>query len=269
MSHGRRASEPSQTGRGSVHIVLEPVRVLSHRGLVRVELARWDDRLVVVKRLSGFSPEATRRLEREADVVRKLHHENIVPLLATVEGSLIYAYSPGMNLAEALQSGPLPISRSLKIVRDVLRALGHAHDHGVVHCDVKPSNVLIRGERALLTDFGFAKDLAMTAITGDQQLLGTPNYMAPEQFQGVRTDARSDLYAAGAVLFHMLTGDPPYGSQVLRVLTGDDRVPLAPLPPEAAWLAPLVRQALARDPERRFASAAIMLDALLAVPAGV
>jgi serine/threonine protein kinase len=248
--------------------VLEPVRVLSHRGLVRVELARWEDRLVVVKRLSGFSPEATKRLEREADVVRKLDHENIVPLLATMDGDLIYAYAPGMNLAEALERGPLPVTRSLKVLRDILRALDHAHGHGVIHCDVKPSNVLIRGERALLTDFGFAKDLALTAITGDQQLLGTPNYMAPEQFQGVRTDSRSDLYATGAVLYHMLTGSPPYGSQVLRYLTGDDRVPLAPLPSEAAWLAPVVKRALARDPEKRFASARAMLDALLAVPTG-
>jgi serine/threonine protein kinase len=248
--------------------VLESVRLLSQQGLVRVELAKWDDRLVVVKRLAGFSPEATRRLEREADVVRKLDHENIVALLATMDGDLVYAYAPGMNLAQALAGGPLPVTRALKILRDVLRALEHAHRHGVIHCDVKPSNVLIRGERALLTDFGFAKDLALTAITGDQQLLGTPNYMAPEQFQGVRTDSRSDLYAAGAVLYHMLTGAPPYGNQVLRFLTGDDRVLLEPLPSEAAWLAPVVRRALEREPARRFADAGAMLDALLAVPAG-
>jgi serine/threonine protein kinase len=251
----------------SVSTVLEPVRVLSQQGLVRVELARWNDRLVVVKRLSGFSPEATRRLEREADVVRKLDHENIVPLLATMEGSLVYAYTPGMNLAEALADGPLSVTRSLKILRDVLRALEHAHELGVIHCDVKPSNVLIRGERALLTDFGFAKDLALTAITGDQQLLGTPNYMAPEQFQGVRTDHRSDLYAAGAVLYHMLTGSPPYGNAVLRFLTGDDSVALAPLPRQASWLEPLVQRALAREPECRFAGATAMLAALHAVAA--
>lgn len=242
--------------------------MLSQHGLVRVELAKWDDRLVVVKRLAGFSPEATRRLEREADVVRKLDHENIVALLATLEGSLVYAYAPGMNLAQALERGPLPVTRALKVLRDVLRALEHAHALGVIHCDVKPSNVLIRGERALLTDFGFAKDLALTAITGDQQLLGTPNYMAPEQFQGVRTDCRSDLYAAGAVLYHMLTGAPPYGSQVLRFLTGDDRVQLEPLPAEAAWLTPVVTRALARDPTRRYQHASAMLDALLAVPSG-
>ena len=246
--------------------MFEVVRVMSQHGPVRVELAKWHGRLVVVKRLAGVSAEAMRRLEREAAVARKLDHENVVPLLATVEGALVYAFVPGVNLAEALRDGPLPVPRAVKITRDVLRALEHAHLSGVVHCDVKPGNVLIRGERALLTDFGFAKDLALTAITGDQQLLGTPNYMAPEQFQGIRTDHRSDLYGAAALLYHALTGDPPYGSQVLRFLTGDDRVTLAPLPNEAAWLGPVIERALCRDPERRFPHAAAMLDALLAVP---
>lgn len=240
--------------------------MLSQRGVVRVELVKWHDRLVVVKRLVGVSPEATRRLEREAEVVRKLDHEHIVPLLATVDGALVYAYVPGVNLGEALASGPLPVARAVKVTRDVLRALEHAHAVGVLHLDVKPSNVLIRGERALITDFGFAKDLALTAITADQQLLGTPNYMAPEQFQGVRTDHRSDLYGAGALLYHALTGEPPYGSQVLRFLTGDDRVALAPLPDEAAWLTPILQRSLARDAGHRFPHASAMLDALLAVP---
>jgi len=247
--------------------VFEPIRVLSQRGVVRVELAKWHDRLVVVKRLVGVSAEALRRLEREVEVVRKLDHENVVPLLTTVDGALVYAYVPGVNLAEALADGPLPVARAVKITRDVVRALEHAHANGVIHCDVKPSNVLIRGERALLTDFGFAKDLALTAITGDQQLLGTPNYMAPEQFQGIRTDQRSDIYGVGALLFHALTGEPPYGSQVLRFLTGDDRVALAPLPADAAWLAPVLQRCLVRDPSHRYPNASALLEALVRSPA--
>ncbi|MDF1524140.1 MAG: serine/threonine-protein kinase [Trueperaceae bacterium] len=247
--------------------MLEPVRVLSQQGLVRVELARWDERLVVVKRLVGVSAEVARRLEREADVVRKLDHPNIVPLLAAFDGNLIYAYVPGSDLGSLLDGGALPVARAVKVAADVLRALAHAHLHGVVHCDVKPANVLLKGERALLTDFGFAKDLAMTAITGDQELLGTPNYMAPEQFRGVRTDHRSDLYGVGAMLYHALSGEPPYGSQVIRWLVGDDRVPLEPLPPTAAALEPIVRKALARAAEDRYPEAEAMLDALhAAVP---
>ena len=244
--------------------MVETVRVLSQRGLVRVELARWDERLVVVKRLVGLSGEVARRLEREADVVRKLDHPHIVPLLAAFDGNLIYAYVAGSDLGAVLAGGPLPLGRAVKIVGDILKALAHAHLHGVVHCDVKPANVLLKGERALLTDFGFAKDLALTAITGDQEMLGTPNYMAPEQFRGVRTDHRSDLYGVGAVLYHALTGEPPYGSQVVRWLVGDDRVPRAPLPSSAQALTGVVDRALARDPEARFPHAEAMLAALRA-----
>jgi serine/threonine protein kinase len=244
--------------------MVETVRVLSQRGLVRVELARWEDRLVVVKRLVGLSAEVARRLEREAEVVRKLDHPHIVPLLAAFDGNLVYAYVAGSDLGAVLAGGPLPLGRAVKIVADVLQALDHAHLQGVVHCDVKPANVLLKGERALLTDFGFAKDLALTAITGDQEMLGTPNYMAPEQFRGVRTDHRSDIYGVGAVLYHALTGEPPYGSQVVRWLVGDDRVPRAPLPAAAQALAPVVDRALARDPEARFPHAAAMLAALRA-----
>ncbi len=247
--------------------MLETIRVLSQRGMLRVELARWDERLVVVKRLVGVSADVGRRLEREADVVRKLDHPNIVPLLAAFDGNVVYAYVPGADLANVLDGGPLPVARAVKVATDVLRALEHAHVLGVVHCDVKPANVLLKGERALLTDFGFAKDLALTAITGDQEMLGTPNYMAPEQFRGVRTDHRSDLYGVGAVLYHALTGEPPYGSQVVRWLVGDDRVPLAPLPSAASAYEDVVRRALARAPEARFADAGTMLRALGAVQA--
>ena len=245
--------------------MLETVRVMSQRGLVRVELARWDERLVVVKRLVGLADEVARRLEREAEVVRKLDHPNIVPLLAAFDGNLVYGYVAGSDLASVLAGGPLPPGRAVRIVTDVLQALAHAHLQGVVHCDVKPANVLLKGERALLTDFGFAKDLALTAITGDQELLGTPNYMAPEQFRGVRTDHRSDIYGVGAVLYHALTGEPPYGSQVVRWLVGDDRVPREPLPAAAQELAPVVDRALARDPEARFPHADAMLAALRSV----
>lgn len=242
--------------------MLTTVRILSDIGPTRVELAHWNDQLVVVKRLQSFNPLMRQRLEREAQVVSRLKHPNIVPLLAVQEGALIYDYCPGVNLAQALEAGPLPVKRSIKILRDVLTALAYAHDQGVIHFDVKPGNILIKGERALLTDFGFAKDLALTAITGQQTTLGTPNYMAPEQFAGDRSEPRSDLYAAGAVLYHMLTGAPPYGKQVFRVLTGDTRVPLEPLPAAAADLQPIVNAALQSDPERRFATSQAMLAAL-------
>jgi len=246
--------------------MLTTVRVLAEQGPIKVELARWRDRLVVVKRLQGHYPVLSQRLEREAAVVSKLEHDNIVPLLGTEEGALVYAYCPGVSLAEALERGPLPQARSLKIVRDVLEALEYAHGEGVIHLDVKPGNILIKGERALLTDFGFAKDLALTAITGQQMALGTPNYMAPEQFRGVRTDPRSDVYAVAAVMYHMLAGAPPYGRQVLRFLAGDDRVPLERLPASTGGLEEIVLRGLHREPDERFPNPRAMLDALALAP---
>lgn len=249
-----------------LHRMLMTVRVLSDNGPVRVELARWDDQLVVVKKLRGFSPQFSQRLEREAAVVGRLRHENIVPLLDVQEGgSLVYAYCPGVALDEALDRGPLRPRRSVRIIADVLTALAYAHDQGVIHLDIKPGNILVKGDAALITDFGFAKDLGLTAITAQDMLLGTPNYMAPEQFQGVRTDHRSDLYAAGAVLYHMLTGSPPYGNQVIRFLAGDSRVPLEPLAGAAKPYQEVVARALTRDPDERYATAEKMRDAVLGV----
>jgi serine/threonine protein kinase len=247
---------------GNLVLVLTPVRVLSSSGPMRVELARWHDRLVVVKRLQSVSSLLSERLRREANVVKKLQHDNIIPLLEAEGDVIIYAYCAGMTLAEALRGGAISPKQAVKIGADVLRALDYAHGMGVIHCDVKPSNIMIKGDKALLTDFGFAKDLAMTAITAPGMFLGTPNYMAPEQFRGERSDPRSDLYAVGAVLYHMLTSAPPYGSQVLRFLAGDERLSLAPVPQEAGALQGFIERALARDPEARFASAAEMLKRL-------
>jgi serine/threonine protein kinase len=238
--------------------MITPVRILSSGGGVRVELARWRGKLVVVKQLQAASPTLANRLGREAAVVTNLEHEHIVPLLAVQDTSLIYAYCPGVSLGEALESGPLGLANSLRFVRDVLSALVYAHAQSVIHLDVKPSNILINGEKALLTDFGFAKDLALAAITQQGMSLGTPNYMAPEQFSGERRDPRSDLYAVGAVLYHMLTGAPPYARDIFRFLTGDRSVQLEPLPEPAAPLQAFVSRALAYSPGDRFASAAEM-----------
>lgn len=242
--------------------MLKTVRVLAANGPVRVELARAQDRLVVVKRLSGFHPSLERRLEREGEVVRKMDHPGILPLLSVRDGVLVYPYVPGVNLADELARGPLPVGRAIRIARDALAALAYAHELGIIHNDVKPGNLIVRGERTLLLDFGFAKDLGLAAITATQVAMGTPNYMSPEQFTGIRSDPRSDLYGIGAVVFHALAGAPPYGRDVLRVLLGERDVRLQPLPPAAALLAPWLRRALEPEPADRFPDASAMLAAL-------
>jgi serine/threonine-protein kinase len=242
--------------------MLKTVRVLAENGPVRVELARTDGRLVVVKRLAGFHPLLERRLAREAEVVRKLDHPNILPLLAARDGALVYPYVPGIDLGSALERGALTPGRAMRVARDLLRALAYAHGLGIIHNDVKPANLMVRGERTLLLDFGFAKDLGLTAITANSTAMGTPSYMAPEQFAGERSDPRSDLYGVGAVVYHALSGRPPYGRDVLRVLVGDREVPLSPLPPRAAFAWRWVRRALDPDPDGRHADAATMLAEL-------
>lgn len=249
--------------------MLKTVRVLAENGPVRVELARARDRLVVMKRLFGFHPELERRLEREAEVVRKLDHPNVLPILDVRDGALIYPYVPGVSLADALDRGPLSPERALHIAAAVLDALAYAHELGIIHNDVKPGNVILRGEQVLLLDFGFAKDVGLAAITSSQTALGTPSYMAPEQFAGHRTDPRSDLYGVGALVYHAITGAPPYGRDVLRVLVGDRTVPLAPLAAELEPIDRWLRGALAIEPADRYACAQDMLDAIPLKPQAV
>ena len=232
--------------------VLNTIRVLSRNGPVTIELARWEGRLVVAKRVVGASEMMASRLGREAQVAGRLRHVNIVPLLGVVDGALIYDYCPGINLAELIDETRLQPARIVEIMDGVLSALSFAHAQGVIHLDVKPSNILIRGREAFLTDFGFAKDLALANITSEHALMGTPGYMAPEQFRGIRNDPRSDVYGVAAVLHHMLTGQPPYGSDVLRFLLGDAEITLKEPDGPAAPFADLLRKALQRDPDERF-----------------
>lgn len=244
------------------------VRVLSDSGPFRLELARWKGRLVVVKKLRGLSPELARRIRREAEVAARLRHPNIIPLLGCTEEALVYEYRPGRSLATLLGGPRLGPELVLRIMDQLLRALECAHAGAVVHHDVKPGNIVMEGDRALLTDFGFAKDLALASITGEHQLLGTPAYMAPEQFQGRRGDHRSDLYAAGAVLHHMVEGEPPHGADVLRFLLGESDVSPVFSADTPEELVPVLDTALAYSPAARFQSAAEFRAVLAGALAG-
>ena len=162
------------------------------------------------------------RFRREIQLAARLQHPHIVPLLtAGSAGDILYYVMPyikGESLrAKLAREGELPVAEAARILREVTDALSYAHDEGVVHRHIKPDNVMIAGEHALVTDFGVAK--AVTDSTGGTSLtslgmaLGTPAYMSPEQASGdPHVDHRADLYSLGAMAFEMLTGAPPFSA---------------------------------------------------------
>jgi serine/threonine-protein kinase len=159
------------------------------------------------------------RFRQEIAMLRRLHHPNILPLLdASETGPLLYFAAPyfeGSTLRSQIKrTGPLPLDRVVAITRDIGSALDHAHDQNILHRDIKPGNILLDRDRAILFDFGVARAIERTGLEGltlSGVILGTPEYMSPEQATGeTALDARSDIYALGCVVYEMLTGKQPF-----------------------------------------------------------
>ncbi len=225
------------------------------------------------------------RFLREIEIAAQLQHPHILTLIDSGEadGFLYYVmpYVEGESLREQLtESGELPIMDAVRIIREVVDALAHAHAHGVVHRDIKPDNVLLSGRHAMITDFGVAK--AVSEATGRDKLttagvaLGTPAYMAPEQATAdPHVDHRADIYAVGVLAYELLTGRPPFvGTTPQQVLAAHvtevpDVVSIhrASVPPV---LAELVMKCLEKKPADRWQSAVDMLPLLegLTTPSG-
>ncbi len=258
-------------------------RELGGGGMSRVFVA--DDlrlgRRVVVKVLApdlaaGVSVE---RFEREIRLAASLQQANIVPLLAAGDvGGLPYYTMPfvdGESLRARIARGPLPISETVGILRDVARALAYAHRHGVVHRDVKPDNVLLSEGAAVVTDFGIAKALAASmherpgeSLTQLGSSIGTPAYMAPEQVAGdPDVDHRADIYALGVTAYELLAGHPPFHGRspqkLLAAHLGEAPEDIGSIrtdtPPS---LARLVMRCLEKEPADRPQSAAELVRAL-------
>ncbi|HZI30677.1 MAG TPA: protein kinase [Gemmatimonadaceae bacterium] len=220
------------------------------------------------------------RFLAEIKTTARLQHPHILPLLDSGEaGGTLYYVMPfvaGESLRDRLdREKQLPIEDAISIAREVADALGYAHGHGIVHRDIKPENILLQGTHAAVADFGIA--LAVQSAGGPRLTqtglsLGTPNYMSPEQAMGDKTiDARSDIYALGAVTYEMLTGEPPFTGAnvqaiVAKVLSDRPRPPSMvrdTVPPEVDAA---VLKCLAKLPADRFPNAPAFATALTGPP---
>src|SRR5713226_389432 len=157
------------------------------------------------------------RFKREARSVAQLQHPNIVTVIDRGEEDgrqyIVFEYIDGENLKElVVRKGRLGIRAALEIALEIARGLAFAHDHGLVHRDVKPQNVLLNGDGgAKVTDFGIARSLDVEhGVTQTGTVLGTSDYIAPEQAQGQRVDEHTDVYSLGVVLYEMLTNEVPF-----------------------------------------------------------
>ena len=263
------------------------VRLIGRGGFAEVfEVVDTDlQRRLAVKVLRSdlpWSAATITRFKHEARAIARLNHPNTVPIhfVGEGEGLVYYAmpYLEGRTVTELLRAeGPLSADHALRIVEPILDALQHAHDHGLVHRDVKPDNILLESStgRPLLVDFGIVKYLDGPAhLTEAGFIVGTPLYMSPEQALGSQSvDARSDVYGMGAVLFQLLTGAPPFEGTDSQEIVGRhirEPVPSASLSRDSVppWISAIVLRCMAKHPDDRYPSARAVLDAIRAGRAG-
>ena len=206
------------------------------------------------------------RFEREARAVAALNHPHICQLYDVGPNYLVMEFVEGAPL-----KGPLPLDKAVEYAGQILDALDAAHRKGITHRDLKPANILVTKQGIKLLDFGLAKQAASPlketatltqALTGKGQIVGTLQYMAPEQLQGKEADARSDLFAFGCVLYEMLTGKRAFegesAASVIAAILEREPAPLDAAPP----LDRVVRRSLAKDPDQRFQTARDLKAAL-------
>ena len=230
--------------------------------------------LKVLLRTDNTPPNLIRRFHSEAKTAARLRHPNIVTVYDSGEadGHLFLAmeYIDGPDIERVIRKrGPIPVERTVEIIRQISRALDHAHQAGVVHRDIKPSNILMRRDgTATLTDLGLARAIDETAASGITRAgftVGTVDYMAPEQARSSKSaDVRSDLYSLGCTWYHMLTGKVPYSEgDLTNKLRQHAQSPLPDprnlVPDLPAGVVAVLQRLIAKRPEDRYQSPAELI----------
>ncbi|HEY3280286.1 MAG TPA: serine/threonine-protein kinase [Gemmatimonadales bacterium] len=251
-------------------------RELGHGGMGIVYLARdlRLERVVAIKLLPPDRDLAAlrERFQREARTAARLSHPNIVPIHAVEEiGAFVFfvmSFVEGETLgARVRREGALKPHDAARILREVAWALAYAHGQGVVHRDVKPDNILLEREagRALVADFGIARSVETPSLSGEHELVGTPEYMSPEQATGEATDGRSDIYSLGVVGYYVVSGRLPFTSPTVAGLlaqqVGKEPPPLV-VPGAPGSLLAALERCLEKDPAQRFQSGEELAAAL-------
>jgi len=255
----------------------EVISLLGAGGMGEVYRAR-DTRLkreVALKVLPDFfanDPERMARFQREAEVLAALNHPNIAAIYGIEDQALVMELVEGPTLADRMAHGLIPIKEVLSVARQISDALQAAHEKGIIHRDLKPANIKVtKGGIVKVLDFGLATvtmpatmdadnsaslATATMRVTQAGMIIGTPVFMSPEQAQGKETDARSDIFAFGALLYQLVTGRPAFpGKNVISVLAAvinQDPPPIGAIvggaPPELEWV---IKRCLSKDPDRR------------------
>jgi serine/threonine protein kinase len=264
----------------------QPGQVLDHRFLITEVLSRsgmatifkaedqQQGKQVVAVKVPHLEyesdPNFFSRFQREEKIGLELDHPFVLRFVSVENKSrpyIVTEYLKGCTLAHLLQAmRPLPQKDAIKIASLICEALQYLHDHGVVHRDLKPQNVMICCDGTIrILDFGLARDTISRRITrvGNSSSMGTPDYMAPEQVKGKRADKRTDIYNLGTLLYEMLTGTVPFQDEnpwaaLNARVTGDPVAPRKINPELSAQAEEIVLRALQRNPADRYASAAAM-----------
>ena len=236
--------------------------------------------LKLLKPEVAVDKEAIERFGNELRFARKISHRNVCRVydLGEEKGThfITMEYVSGEDLKSIIRmTGPMSPGKTVGVARQVSEGLAEAHRLGVVHRDLKPQNIMIDREgNVRIMDFGIARSAKVKGMTGAGVVVGTPEYMAPEQFEGKEADARSDIYALGVVLYEMVTGRLPFEGETfvsiaLKQKTGTPRTPKEFNPQLPDDMTRLILRCLERDRERRFQSVDDILADLAKIEKGV